>query len=262
MNAHHLNILAVLDYAPAWTGSPCAPGTNCPPANPTLFANFATAAAKRYTPLGVTKWEIWNEPNNAAFWGGKINCGAYSSDLKLAYIAIKAVNPNAGIISGGLAPESTDGLNMSPTDFLSCLYQNNDGGYFDAIGDHPYTYPEMPSASTPNAWGQMSETARSLRSLMIANGDAGKRIWITKFGTPTNGPDPASYISQAQQATMVTTAINLYETYPWAGPLFWYTFRDNGTSTTDNQNFFGLTNFDGSTKPAYATLKNLIAAGL
>jgi hypothetical protein len=61
---------------------------------------------------------------------------------------------------------------------------------------------------------------------------------------------------------MVTDAMNLYMTYDWAGPFFWYTFQDDGTSTITNENFFGLTRFDGSLKPAYTTLMWAIKAGL
>jgi polysaccharide biosynthesis protein PslG len=259
-NADHLRMLALLDYAPTWAASPsCAAGTNCPPANPSLYATFVTAAATRYIPEGLTDFEIWNEPNNAAFWGSQANCVDYTADLKAAYTAIKAVDPNAGVITGGLAPESTDGQNISPTDFLTCIYQNGGEKYFDAVADHPYSFPETPSQEEQGAWGQMSETTPSLRSIMVANGDGYKRIWATEFGAPTDGPDSNWYVSEASQSAMVTDALGLYESYSWAGPLFWYTLQDNGTSTSTQENFFGLLRFDGSEKPAYSTLQSIIA---
>ncbi len=260
--ARNLTILGVIGYAPAWAAGPCAPNTNCPPRDPALFAKYATAVAERFTPLGVDKWEIWNEPNNVLFWGGKADCKMYSDNLKAAYTAIKKVNPNAGIISGGFAPALTDGSNISPIDFLSCMYKNGAGGFFDAVGHHPYTFRLMPSESNLHAWAQMSTTNPSLRSIMTANGDAHKRIWLTEFGAPTDGPDPARYVNEWLQNSMVTDAINLYMTYPWAGPLFWYTFQDTGTSKTDSENFFGMLRFDGSAKPAYMTYRWAIKAGL
>lgn len=262
-NAHHIKVLAILDYAPAWAAaSGCAAGTNCPPASPTAFAAFATAAVQRYTSKGVTDYEIWNEPNNADFWGSKSDCVAYTADLKAAYTAIKSVAQNDGVITGGLAPEASNGKNISPTDFLSCIYNNGGGQYFDAVGDHPYSYPQMPSDSNNGTWSQMSATTPSLRSIMTANGDAGKNIWVTEFGAPTNGPNPSIYISEAQQAAMVMAATNLYKTYSWAGPFFWYTIKDTGTATTTDENFFGLTRPDGSLKPAYTTLQTIISTGL
>jgi hypothetical protein len=262
VNTHHVNILGVIDYAPAWAAGPCALGTNCPPASPALFATYAAAVAQHFTSQGVSKWEIWNEPNNAFFWGSTSNCSAYAADLKAAYVAIKRVNPAAGVISGGLSPASTDGSNMSPTDFLSCIYTSGAGGYFDAVGDHPYTYPFLPSANNLDAWAEMSQTSPSLRSIMVENGDANKRIWITEFGAPTNGPDPDSYVNEWVQNSMMTDAINQYMSYPWAGPFFWYTFADSGTSTSTIENFFGLLRFDGSEKPAYMTYMWAIKAGI
>lgn len=262
VKARKLTILGVIDYAPAWAAGPCSPDTNCPPRDPALFGKFAGAVAEHFTPLGVDKWEIWNEPNNAFFWGGKADCKAYSDNLKAAYTAIKKVNPNAGIISGGLSPALSDGSNISPIDFLTCMYKNGAGAYFDAVGHHPYTFRLMPSESNLHAWAQMSQTSPSLRSIMIANGDAAKRIWLTEFGAPTNGPNQAHYVNEWLQNSMVTDAINMYMTYPWAGPLFWYTFQDTGTEKNTNENFFGMLRFDGSAKPAYMTYRWAIKAGL
>ncbi|HUC01834.1 MAG TPA: cellulase family glycosylhydrolase [Candidatus Paceibacterota bacterium] len=261
--AHHLHGLGVITYTPQWARTAtCYNGVECPPADPATFATFAAEVAARYKNEGVNAWEIWNEPNNYSFWAPTTDCAAYTALLKATYPAIKAANPNAIVVTGGLSPASTDGNNTSPTDFLSCIYTHGGKGYFDAVGDHPYTFPAFPSADNGGAWDQMSATTPSLRSIMVANGDANKRIWITEFGTPTDGPDPQWYVSEASETEMVADTIQLYRTYDWAGPLFWYTFKDGGTDTSTNENFFGLVRADGSTKPAYQELKSLISAGL
>jgi hypothetical protein len=261
--AHHLYGLGIVVYTPQWARtSGCTGGVECPPENPATFARFAAEVAARYKSDGMHYWEIWNEPNNYNFWATKTDCNAYAALLKVTYPAIKQADPNAVVITGGLAPATTDSHNTSPTDFLSCIYKNGGENYFDAVGDHPYSFPQMPSAVTTGAWAQMSEITPSLRSIMVTNGDADKKIWITEFGTPTDGPDTRWYITEAQQAEMVTNTFQLYKTYTWAGPFFWYTFQDSGTSTDTNENFFGLTRADESTKPAYATLQKIIFAGL
>ena len=205
-------------------------------------------------------WEIWNEPNNYNFWAPHTDCNAYATLLKAVYPAVKKADPDAVVVTGGLAPETTDSNNTSPTDFLNCVYKAGAGKDFDAVGDHPYSFPQSPSQVTTGAWAQMSETTPSLRSIMVANGDSNKKIWITEFGTPTNGPDPHWYVSEAQESQMMSDAFGLYKTY--SGPFFWYTLEDGGPSTSTNENFFGLVRADGSTKPAYTTLKNLISGGL
>jgi hypothetical protein len=261
--AHHLHGLGVILFTPPWNRNPsCGGGVECPPADISAFATFAAEVAARYKSDGMHDWEIWNEPNNYNFWAIKTDCNAYTALLKVTYPAIKKVDPNAVVVTGGLAPETTDAHNTSPTDFLSCIYKAGGEPYFDAVGDHPYTYPLSPANDGAGAWNQMISTTPSLRSIMIANGDSNKKIWITEFGTPTDGPDPQWYVSEAQQSQMVIDTMQLYKSYTWAGPLFWYTFKDNGTSTSTNENFFGLVRADGSTKPAYTTLQNIISAGL
>ena len=261
--AHHLHGLGVISYTPQWARTPsCSNGIECPPADPSTFATFAAEVAARYKGDGMHAWEIWNEPNNFNFWAPKSNCAAYTALLKVTYPAIKNADPQALVITGGLAPESTNDVSISPTDFLSCVYASGGKGYFDAVGDHPYTFPASPSNDNGGAWDQLSATTPSLRSIMVANGDANKKIWLTEFGTPTNGPDPQWYINEASETQMVADTIQAYKTYSWAGPLFWYTLRDGGNTTDTNENFFGLTRSDGSVKPAYTTLQRLISAGL
>jgi hypothetical protein len=262
INAHHLNALGIILFTPQWARDPsCTGGAKCPPADPAQYATFAAEVAARYKSYGLHYWEIWNEPNNYNFWATKTDCDAYTSLLKATYPAIKKADPDAVVITGGLAPEATDKNNISQTDFLSCVYKDGGENYFDAVGDHSYTFPNLPSSSNSNVWAQMSETSPSLRSIMIANGDANKKIWITEFGTPTDGPDPQWYVSEQKQSDMVTDAMNLYKTYTWAGPIFWYTLKDGGTTTDTIENFFGLLRYDNSQKPAFDTLKGEISAG-
>jgi hypothetical protein len=38
----------------------------------------------------------------------------------------------------------------------------------------------------------------------------------------------------------------------------WYTYKDGGTTTDTNENFFGLVRADYSQKPAYQTMKDIL----
>ena len=121
-----------------------------------------------------------------------------------------------------------------------------------------------------NAWMWMSQTSPSLRSVMTANGDAAKPIWLTEFGAPTGGPkalaDLSSYItiknsdhvSEELEAKILTDAYVTNKQYSWSGPLFWYSYKDLGTSQSTNENFFGIIRSDGSKKQAYTDLYNML----
>jgi hypothetical protein len=219
--------------------------------SPATYAAFASEAVKRYAAMGVHAYEVWNEPNIAAFWQPAPDAAAYTELLRTAYPAIKAADPSAIVVTGGLSPAVTNETSIAPTDFLQGVYANGGQGAFDAVADHPYSWPAYPGETQGwNAWYQMTGADPSLRSVMTANGDSDKKIWATEYGAPTNGP-PGTFVSEATQAQMIATAFSLWQTYDWAGPLFIYQQRDLGTATDNRENFFGLVRADYSPKPAF-----------
>jgi hypothetical protein len=217
-----------------------------PPQNAADYANFAGQVAARYAPMGVHTWEIWNEPN-----GGTFTTASYTALLKAAYTAIKQADPGAFVLTGGTQPAATNGTDISPIDFLAGIYQNGGKGYFDAVAHHPYCYAAgfvFPFYAEWSAWSQMQDTSTSLRSIMTANGDQAKKIWATEFGAPTSGD--SNEISESDQALLVKNAHHLFHSYSWAGPLFWYTYKDDSDG-------FGLACADFSHKPAYRAYQRI-----
>ena len=272
ISARHLTILGILDYTPAWAQTPgCQGGSQCSPRDDAQFAAFAAAAAGRYGPQGVHDWEIWNEPNNPNFWQPSASPAQYVSLLRATYPALHHADTRAYVITGGLSPQATGNGAYAPYDFLAGVYRAGGQAYFDAVGDHPYTFPLSPTDPGYQAWTQMAGTSNSLRSLMVANGDSAKKIWITEFGAPTGGPGPVATIQnpnlaakpyvvdEALQAKILTNALALYGTYPWAGPFFYYTYQDPGTDPSTNENFFGLVTAAGRQKQAYGVFRSAAA---
>lgn len=258
--AQGMHVLGGIDYTP-WWARPSGTTSMYGP-DPVAYAAFAALAAQHYARLGVQAFEIWNEPNTRTFWQPAPNPGAYAAILKAAYVAIKAVDSKATVLTGGTAPSASTAGNYSPIDFLLGIYAAGGKGFFDALAHHPYSWPIVPGARRPDsAWYQMYGTRPSLRSVMSANGDGAKKIWVTEFGAPTDGPT-GTYVSDAEQAKMVTRAYKLFAGYKWAGPLFFYQGRDLGADTGSDQNFFGLTRFDFSPKPAFSAYASVRSAVL
>ena len=252
ISARGMNVHAMLGYTPSWA-RPAATTDKHAPLDPNAYANFARATAQRYGAQGVHVYEIWNEPNINAFWQPKPDPVAYANLLKLAAPAIREADPSAHILNGGTSPALSDGTNVSPVDFLSALYKNGAGTAFDAVSHHPYCSPAYPGdAQSWSAWYQMYGTSPSLRSVMEANGDADKKIWISEFGAPTNGPVGSGATTEADQAAMLTRAFEQARSYSWAGPLEWYSVHDNGTDPADRENFYGMLRYDWSEKPSFA----------
>jgi hypothetical protein len=181
--------------------------------------------------------------------------------MKAAYPAIKNGNPQAVVLAGGSMPNDTSGGGYSPVDFLKGIYSNGGKNYFDALAHHPYCWGGGDAFDCPNeyadwsAWSQMEETDPSLRSVMVANGDGHKKIWMTEYGAPVRGYEGS--VSEASQARMVTDGYAAIKNKAWAGPLFWYSYKDRGTDPTNGEHWFGLLRYDMSQRPSYAAYRNL-----
>jgi hypothetical protein len=274
VNQRHMGLLPVLQYTPVWARAAACPTTDhCRPASPDRFAAFAAAAVRRYAPLGVHAWEIWNEPNTSGAWQPAPDPTAYAALVKAASLAIKGADASAMVISGGLAPSATAAGGISQLDFLTGFAQAGGLSAVDAVGYHPYSYPVPPRYYADwSGWSQISATPRSMKATLKSFGFPDMKIWATEYGAPTNGPGAAAtvgnyligenpdHVDEALQAQMATQSVQLAKSSPVISALFWYTQTDAGDSTSDRENFFGLRRADGSAKPAYAALAKAIAA--
>ena len=271
--SRNLTLLPTLAYTPPWARPLGCTTAQCAPANPNAFASFAAAASTRYAPMGIHTWEIWNEPNVVDFWQPAPNVAQYVNLLNATSTAIRAADPQSFIVSGGLAPTATSNGNIAPLDFFSQFANQGGISLVDAIGDHPYSYPVPPAYNAGwNAWQQMTSSSPSIESILVAYGAASKKIWITEYGAPTNGPGAGAtlsnynfalspdHVDEALQAQMANDAVRLARSSSYIGALYWYSYQDLGTAKSTIENFFGLRRFDGSAKPAWQSLHNAIIA--
>ncbi len=271
-NARGIKVLPIIAYTPPWARpSNCTESEQCAPASDNQFAKFAQTAAERYSAKGIHTWEIWNEPNLGGSWKPTPDPKSYAELLKTTYSAIKHADKHATVVSGGLGPLDGVPVSVNQLDFLAAMYADGARPYFDALGYHPYSFPAPPSYVVNwSSWSMMSALPRSLRSIMAANHDSRKQIWITEFGAPTNGrravatsnnynfsasPD---HVSEAFQSETLKQAIGQFKKTSWLGAFFWYDYQDLGTSRDTNENFFGLIKHDGVKKPAFYTYQHEI----
>jgi Cellulase (glycosyl hydrolase family 5) len=253
-----IQVLGTLLYTPAWARA-SGLSANAPPANAADFATFAFRAAAHFRSRGVSAYEVWNEPNIAAFWATGPDPARYTRLLKQAYAAIKRADRAARVVSAGLSPWSvygeTDAQHMNPLTFLQRVYANGARGSMDAVGWHPYNFPRGLGFYPWSAWSQMNATSPSARSIMKANGDGKKKIWATEWGAPTGRSSKS--ISEAAQAALIRAGLRSLRSWSWAGPSFVYSFRDEGTNLSDREQNFGLLRRDWSPKPAYAAFRGV-----
>jgi hypothetical protein len=249
--ARGLRVLAMPEYTPAWARS--GPTDKYPPVHPEDYAAFVRALAKRYAPMGVHAWEIWNEPNLSIFWKPRADPVAYTRLLKLAYTAIKHADPSATVVSGGLAPAGNTGRDVAPLTFVASMYEHGAKGTFDALGYHPYSYPYAPMHKA--AWNTFYRTP-DVHALMARYHDGGKAIWGTETGFPTGSNSRA--VSAATQAEYMTAEIKQWTSWSFHGPIIFFSIRD---STTDRQSLngnMGMLYYSRAPKPVFAAIKQLL----
>ena len=268
--------LAGVDVIPTLVGVPVRmtaapagePDTFWPPADPSSFGALAAAAVKRYGPDGsfwteypqlpprpIRAWQIWNEPNIAAYWRPAPNPVAYAGLLAAAAIAVRAVDPQAEIVAAGL-PSSV--LGMQADWFLSWVYTATGAASFDSIAVHPYA---------PDAAGVLRNAER-LRAVADRNGDTDAGLWVTELGWATGGLASELTVGERMQATLVSQSVGLLrgaaERLRLRG-IVYFKWRDTAppAGAPDIWPYHaGLLRADGSAKPALAALEQALAAPL
>jgi hypothetical protein len=124
----------------------------------------------------------------------------------------------------------------------------------------PHT-PQQYPYGMKNGWDRMLNARR----IMVYNGDAAKKIWITEYGGPTNGPHgTGKVLTEVQQGVLLAAGFQRSSQYSWVGATCWFTYADDlvNPQTAPNGAFMGLLRTNRTRKPAYATYQRLAALAL
>jgi hypothetical protein len=254
-----LQVLPVLMDPPAWRSTAPPSGrlrAMYPPRDPAQMGAFATALVQRYgpggsfwsahpqlTPSPIRSWQVWNEPNIQAFWATGPDPATYVRLLDAVGTAIRAADPGAEIVAGGL-PYAGNGL--TPPAFIDAMYAAGARGTFDTIAVHPY-------AADPAG---VLEILRTIRVQLDGLGDPDRPIWATEFGWATGGPPVTITTSEPMQAKLLRDTIALMQRARDALHLRGFVaFRWKDVALNPGQTdvwalHTGLLREDGSTKPA------------
>ncbi len=274
---HHLKLLARLAYQPYWAQADggVKPLASAPPGNYQDFGDFCKTFAQRYKGR-VAAYQIWNEPNLAREWGDQPpNSADYVRLLATCYVAIKSVDPDAIVISAGLAPTATDDPTVAIPDdeFVRGMYAAGGAKYFDVLGVHAAGYMNPPERSPDDveadpALGYRFLTFRhveDIRKIMVENGDEQKQMAVLEMGWTTDNvnPDYAWYsVTETEQAAYLVRAYRWARTHwsPWMGLMTTIYMADPDWTPSNEQYWFAINrpsfpNFDP--RPAYYSLKDM-----
>ena len=281
-SVYEINVIAIIRNSPSWAQK--YPPSTCGPINQTNFPDFAEflrELVKKYSvyPYNIKYWELGNEPDvdptqvssNSVFgcWGNLddryFGGGYYAEMLEVAYPAIKAADPMAKVLLGGLL------LDCDPTETNSCkagkflegVLRNGGGNYFDILNFHGYAPYIGPSSGYRSLYfddnfqkwkhrGGVVLGKLDFLQFMLAQFGVDKTIFHTEgsllcpeYNTiDCNPPDNAFYEAQADYVVWLYIR-------NWANGIkatIWYQFEGPGWR------YSGLLDDVQSPKPAYNAL--------
>ena len=233
---------------------------HAPPANPADYAAFVGALAQRFgTRVGA--YEIWNEEDAPGWWTGAPNPAAYTQLLRAAYPAIKAADPSAAVVLGGLTGNDFQ--------FVEGVYATGGKGYFDAVGVHTDTACNKlsPYEFLRGADNRLITDSflayREVHAVMLANGDD-KPIWMTELSWRTTSAtcaegawagQTAQGVNEEQQATYLRQAYHCMAQDHYVQVALWFPLEDEGVVTS------GLLRSNGSRKLSFAAMRDYVHDG-
>lgn len=253
----HIEVLPFLSTAPSWAvavdhrfGSPATlpvrTGTQR-----SGWTQFVKQAVLRYGPNGtfwtenptlprrpVRTWQIWNEPN-FKYFVARPNPADYGKLVKLSSNAIKAMDPGAQVILGGLFARPIEAtFHKNPpqayfaSTFLEQMYKTTPGikSKFQGYALHPYT----------GSWKNLPSRIEEVRRVLKANHDIGKGLYLTEVGWSSEPPRLGNSFAKglSGQARELKGAFRLFKAdqRKWnLQRIYWFSIGD----------YAGLCNFCG-----------------
>jgi len=258
-----VSLIATVHGNPAWAAE--YPGGPLYPDHVADFVELMQAAAERYDGDGtsdapgspvIQHWELYNEPDGASiflaeagygYWG---DYGAEYADLfRQVYPVVKAANPVAKLLIGGVAYErfrEDDPGNPYVRQFLDDFFAAGGGNYFDIFNFH--YYPGFAHIWEPYGRELIGKTIY-LRSKLAQYG-LNRPIVCTEIGEHSDASRGGSDEAQSRYVVKTfawTMAADLEYTT-------WFALRD---ITGDFPYIYGLLNLNWQRKPSFYAYQTL-----
>jgi hypothetical protein len=246
-SARNVKIIGKLVYTADWAtsappGTPSSSARYYPPSDYQDYVDYAVAVVEHFKD-DVNVWEVWNEPNISTYWRPAPDAAAYAELLKRTYAAIKQVQPDAIVLSGGLAGYSEP--------FMNGMLNAGAMQSFDGFGLHTYV-EGAPEASIHDTWISAAES-------FLARHAPGRAIWITETGWSTCSTcDADAGVTEVDQANFLSRSM-LDAAEHGVAAYAWFNLFEFGTSGSRLDNF-GLIEQSGRRKPAYTAFARTASA--
>jgi len=231
-----IRVLYILDYSNDLYESDRSVRTE---AGRKAFADFAEAAANRYTGKGIL-WEVWNEANIKQFWTPQPSVEDYCKLVEAAASRVRNADPSGQVVAG-----ATSGI---PLGWLEGCFKNGLLNWTDVLSVHPYR--SQPPETVIQDYAK-------LRELIARYAPVGKQIPVIsgEWGYSNLNWDKSRLTEQQQADYLVRMfLINSYQKIPVS---IWYDWKNDGTDPNEREHQFGTVKHDLNPKAAYLATKVL-----
>jgi hypothetical protein len=229
-----------------------------PPRDPAEYADAVRFLVDRYRGR-VAAWEVWNEPDLQEFFRSDQQAAEYAALLKRAYRAAKNVHPGATVLGGSLSGADVE--------FTKQLYRHGVKDHFDAWSIHPYSGDRSPLHP---GYGDHVENSfvrgvPAVRDVLVRNRNP-KPLWLTEFGwsSCTVRDDPEGWrncVDERTQAEYLRLAFEQMEKWSYVDVGIWFNLQNWGPDPADRVANYGLLDYQGNPKQAYASFVAAAAGG-
>jgi len=217
---------------------------------------------------------VWNEPNLRREWFDMPpDAAGYVALLRPCTEAIRAADPEAIVISAGLAPTGTWLPEAIPdTDYLRMMYDAGAAPWFDVLGVHAPGYGEPPELSPDEAEAVKGHRwmcfrhVEDMRAIMVERGDAAKQVALLEVGWTTDPREDSDYawhsVTEQKQAEYLVGAYRWAAEHwrPWVGLMVTIYMADVNWTPDDEQYWWAI-DLPGfppkQTRQAYIDLANM-----
>jgi hypothetical protein len=260
---YHIQVALEIIGAPRWANGGKA--WNWVPLHPQDYANFATAAAKRYP--SVHLWMIWGEPSRRPDFEPetpakpfapldaqqKVAPHIYARMLDAAYGALKSVS-RSNLVIGGMTYTTGD---ISTQQWIENLrLPDGKPPRLDMYGHNPFSFraPNLSNPPSPDEQIDFSDLGRLSKLVDRYLGRPGTpdpKLFISEWTVPTTVDLEFNfYVEPLVQAQWITDGLRIAESLPSIYAVGWIHLYDEPP-----QSYGGLIETDGVEKPGYAAWK-------
>lgn len=264
-----IRVALLIQGAPSWANG--GRDRRWAPRRPSDFANFATAASRRYP--GVRLWLIWGEPTRRMNFKPLVHerrdrpltkrmrrgPHTYARLLDAAYGALKRVN-RRNLVIGGNSFITGD---VSPLNWIRNLrLPSGRPPRMDMYGHNPFSARRPNLARRPLGHGfadfsDLDTLAGWVDRYLGRRGGKRKKLFLSEFFIPTDhfNEEFNFYVSRRTAASWLRSALRITRRWSRIYTLGWFSLYDDPPRADRMQVNRGLVTYRGRRKPAYSVFK-------